>query len=82
MNIEEKLILSPNKTESASYARGIISSIAKKEKIPVEEIAKVLGRDGSTISSLISRRTNCGDIVATIKLVVRVRLGLKRMACF
>lgn len=53
--IEKEFILSPSKTQSVSYARGILSSIAKREKIPVEEVAKLMGRDGSTISSLVSR---------------------------
>jgi hypothetical protein len=55
MKIEEELVLSPSKNRSASYARGVVSSIAKREKIPDEEVAKLMGRDGSTISSLFSR---------------------------
>lgn len=55
MGIGEELIFSSSKARSASYARGVISSIAKKEKISIEEIAKLMKRDGSTISSLISR---------------------------
>ena len=74
--IEEELILSPSKTQLASYARGVVSSIAKREKIPIEEVAKLMGRDGSTISSLVSRFSfryaNCpetGDLItkASIK---------------
>ena len=70
MEIEEELILSSSKTQLASYARGVVSSIAKREKIPVEEVAKLMGRDGSTISSLVSRfsfrHANCsetGDLI-------------------
>jgi putative transposase len=55
LEIEEGSILSLNKSHLASYARGVISSIARKEKIPLEEVAKMMGRDGSTISSLLSR---------------------------
>jgi hypothetical protein len=49
------MIISPSKSQSASYARGMVASIAKKKKISFEEVAHVTKRDGSTISSLVSR---------------------------
>jgi hypothetical protein len=70
MEVEEEFILSPSKAKLASYARGVLSSIARKEKIPVEEVADLMRRDGSTISSLVSRFSiryaNCpktGDLI-------------------
>jgi hypothetical protein len=51
LEIEKELILSSSKCQLASYARGVVSSIAKKEKISMEEVANLLDRDGSTISS-------------------------------
>ena len=75
MEIDEELVLSPSKTQLASYTRGVVSSIARREKIPVEEVAKLMGRDGSTISSLVSRFSfryaNCpetGDLITKTSL--------------
>ena len=81
MEIEEELILSPSKTQLASYARGVISSIAKREKLPVEEIAKLMGRDGSTISSLLSRFSsryaNCRE---TSDLITKIIIKAQQIA--
>ena len=81
MEIEEELILSSNKTQLASYARGVVSSIAKREKIPVEEVAKLMGRDGSTISSLVSRfsfrYSNCPE---TCDLITKTIIKAQQIA--
>ncbi len=81
LEIEEESIFSSNKARAASYARGVISSIAKKEKIPVEEIAKLMRRDGSIISSLISRfscrYTKCPK---TENLITKIIVKAKQIA--
>ena len=54
--ISEKEIISTGKSQKASLARGTISMIANEMgKISIEEIAFLMSRDGSTISSLNSR---------------------------
>jgi chromosomal replication initiation ATPase DnaA len=55
LEIKKDMIISPSKSQSVSYARGMVASIAKKKKISFEEVAHVMKRDGSTISSLVSR---------------------------
>lgn len=74
LEIEEDIILSSSKSQKASYARGMISSIAKKEKVAIEKIANLMGRDGSTFSSLVSRfffrYANCPDTGDLIKKAV------------
>ena len=43
------------KSQKASFARGVISTIASEKGIAIEEMALLMNRDGSTISSLLSR---------------------------
>lgn len=56
LEIQEDMVLTTNKCRKASFARGVISIIASKTgKTSIEEIALLMNRDGSTISSLLSR---------------------------
>lgn len=56
LEIQEAVILSSGKSQKASFARGMISLIAKDTGvISIEEIGALMNRDGSTISSLIAR---------------------------
>jgi putative transposase len=75
LEIREDQILSASKSQSASYARGIVASIAKREKISLEEIAKLMGRDGSTISSLVSRFSlrynSCSETANLLKKAIK-----------
>jgi REP element-mobilizing transposase RayT len=54
-DISEESIFSPSKSRRTSFARGMISLIAKDARITIDEIASLMNRDASTISSLISR---------------------------
>lgn len=81
LEVEKELILSPSKCRIASYARGVVSSIAKKEKIPVEEVADMMGRDGSTISSLVSRFSlRFGKCPETNDLIKKATTKAKQIA--
>ena len=56
LNISKELIISPGKSQKASFARSIISLIAfETANISIEHIASYLNRNASTISGLISR---------------------------
>jgi putative transposase len=57
--IEVELLLGPGQSRKASLARAIITSIASENGMyTLEEIGRGLRRDGSTLSSLLSRFRN------------------------
>lgn len=74
LEIKKDLILSSGKAQLSSYARGVVASIAMKEKIPITEVANMMRRDGSTISSLISRFSlrygNCQETESLIQQAI------------
>jgi len=56
LEVEESLILSSNKSRRASLARATIALLVNEEsQTTLEEVAKMLNRDSSTISSLLAR---------------------------
>ena len=75
MEIDEELVLSPSKTQLASYTRGVVSSIARRRR------SKKLGQvDGTEMeaatTSLVSRFSfryvNCpGDLITKTSLKVQ-----------
>jgi putative transposase len=76
LDIQEEMILTSNKCRKASFARGVVSTIASKTgKISIEEIAFLMNRNGSTISSLLSRfstkhaySSQIQDLIETTKM--------------
>jgi chromosomal replication initiation ATPase DnaA len=81
LEIKADLIFSPGKSPLASNARGIVSSIAEKEKISIEEIADVMKRDGCTISSLVSRFSmRYGNCAKTKDLIEKILYKAQRIA--
>ena len=54
--IDKNELFLPTKSRRASFARAIVCMIANKNgKIPIEQIALLMNRDSSTISSLLAR---------------------------
>lgn len=75
LQVDKELMFSSSKSELASFARGIVSNIAKKERISLEKVASMMNRDGSTISSLITRFSqrfaNCTETTDLIETTTK-----------
>lgn len=73
LDIQKELVISPGKSQKASYARGMISMIAvEKSKMSITHIASNLNRDSSRISRLIL------EVSARYKEEEKVQLEINR----
>jgi putative transposase len=82
LKLSEEDVLCSGKYQKASFARGAISMIARDTgKISIEEIASLMCRDASTISSLLSRfYTKYSNSTQIQKLIEEAKIKAKQIA--
>ena len=80
--IDEQEILSLKKERKASFARGVLATVANSSgDFSIEEIAIAVKRDGSTVSSLLSRFSmRHKDAVEVQQLIEQVRIKAEEIA--
>jgi hypothetical protein len=82
LDIHEEFVILPGKSQKASFARALVALIASEtQKIPIEQIAFLMGRDGSTISSLLARfSTRYAQEAETRELLERIKVKANQIA--
>lgn len=81
LEIPKEIVLSTGKSQKASFARGLFAMVAKERGISIEKIASLMSRDGSTISSLLSRfHVRNSNSIENQEIIKNVRSKAKQIA--